>query len=208
MESKTFGARLKAVRLSKDMSQEQLADKLGTSKQVISRYENNLRTPKISVLADYAEKLDVDLHYLLGEPGGIPPCDNIIPMPKMRQIPLVGDIACGTPVLAQENIEGYIDIPDHVHADFALRCKGDSMKNARILDGDIVYIRKQPEVENGEIAAVLIGEEATLKRVYISAEAIVLQPENPEYPPLTYIGEKMADVAIIGKAVAFTSPVK
>lgn len=134
--------------------------------------------------------------------------DNIIPMPKMVQVPLIGDIACGSPILAEENIEGYIDLPNHVNADFALNCKGDSMINARIQDGDVVYIRQQPVINNGEIAAVLIGEAATLKRVYYDKNHIILQPENPAYSPQVYAGAEMADVHIIGKAVAFTSIIK
>lgn len=133
---------------------------------------------------------------------------NIIPLPAMRRIPMVGTIACGTPVLAQENIDGEVDLPDHVHADFALRCKGDSMINARIYDGDVVYIRQQPTVENGEIAAVLIGDEATLKRVRLFPDHITLEPENPQYRPLVYWEEEMNSVRILGLAVAFTSTVR
>lgn len=131
--------------------------------------------------------------------------DNIIPMPKMRKIPLLGTIACGTPILAQENIEDDIDIPDNIKADFALRCKGDSMINARINDGDVVYIKSQPDVNDGEIAAVLIDDEATLKRVYKYPDQIVLQAENPAYKPMTFNEHSFANVRILGKAVAFTS---
>ncbi len=126
-------------------------------------------------------------------------------MPKTSKVPLVGAIACGEPILAAENIEGEVDVPERIHADFALRCKGDSMINARIHDGDIVYIRQQPAVNNGEIAAVLIGDEATLKRVYVYEDHVVLQPENPSYEPLVYFGEAMSTVRILGKAVGFTS---
>ena len=130
---------------------------------------------------------------------------NVIPMPRMRSIPLIGTIACGTPILAEENIEEHVDIPEHVHADFALRCKGDSMINARVHDGDIVYIRQQPTVNNGEIAAVLIDDEATLKRVYVSPGTLILQAENPNYEPMVYTGEQLEAIHILGKAVGFTS---
>ena len=133
---------------------------------------------------------------------------NIIPMPEMRKIPLIGSIACGAPILAEEHIEEYIDIPRHVHADFALSCKGDSMINARIFDGDVVYIRQQDTVDNGEIAAVLIDGEATLKRVKLHSDRIILEPENPMYDPLVYRNEEMNSVRILGKAVAFTSAVR
>ena len=129
-------------------------------------------------------------------------------MPTMKRIPLIGSIACGAPILAEEHIEDYVDLPGHIRADFSLTCKGDSMINARIFDGDIVYIRQQETVENGEIAAVLIGTEATLKRVRLFDDHIVLEPENPMYKPLVYWNEEMNTVRILGKAVAFTSAIR
>lgn len=133
---------------------------------------------------------------------------NIIPLPEMRRIPMLGSIACGAPILAEEHIEDYVDIPKNIRADFALICKGDSMINARIFDGDTVYIRQQPSVENGEIAAVLIDGDATLKRVRIYADHVSLEPENPMYKPLVYWGADMNNVHILGKAIAFTSAIK
>ena len=138
----------------------------------------------------------------------LPQSPDILPLPKTKRVPLLGTIACGEPILAEENLDGYVAMADEVEADFALRCRGDSMVNARILDGDLVFIRQQPDVENGEIAAVLIGDEATLKRVYKYPEQVVLQPENPKYPPLVYSGEQLQDFRILGKAVAFLSKVK
>lgn len=154
-------------------------------------------------LLDEVEDMPIDLSIFLeqGQP------ENIIPMPEMRKIPLVGTIACGTPILADQNIEEYVSIPKNIAADFALTCKGDSMINARIFDGDVVYIRQQQTVENGEIAAVLIDNEATLKRVQLFDDHIILQPENPMYKPLAFWGEEMNTVRILGKAVAFTSAV-
>jgi repressor LexA len=126
----------------------------------------------------------------------------------MNSIPLIGTIACGEPILAEENIEAMVDIPAHIRADFALRCKGNSMINARIFDGDIVYIRQQPTVDNGQIAAVLINDEATLKRVRLFPDHIVLEPENPQFRPLVYWENEMNSVRILGLAVAFTSMVR
>lgn len=120
-------------------------------------------------------------------------------------IPLLGNIACGVPITAEENIEDYVAAPIGCNANFALRCKGDSMINARICDGDIVFIRSQPDCENGEIAAVLIGDEATLKRVYKYPDAITLMPENSSYPPLVYRNEELNTIKILGKAVGFVS---
>ena len=131
----------------------------------------------------------------------------------MKQIPLVGTIACGQPITAVEEVSEMVDMPDHIRADFALRCKGDSMVGARIYDGDMVYIRQQPQVENGEIAAVLIEDgaeyaEATLKRVYLSDSQRVLQAENPLFRPLVFAGPEIEKIRILGKAVAFTSSIK
>lgn len=141
--------------------------------------------------------------------GSIP---NLLPLPKTRKVPRLGTIACGEPILAQENIENYDKAPEGVNCDFTLKCKGDSMTGARIHDGDIVYIRLQEEVENGEIAAVLVDDvgesNATLKRVYLYENQIVLQAENPKYSPWVYTGKDMNKVRIIGKAVAFLSEVR
>lgn len=130
--------------------------------------------------------------------GTIPP--GFLPMPEMEQVPLIGSIACGTPILAEQNIEGSACVPAAWRATFSLVCKGDSMA-PRIQDGDLVAIRRQPEVENGEIAAVRIGEEATLKRVYKREGFLELRPENSNYESIILIGEKMAEATIEGKAV-------
>lgn len=132
----------------------------------------------------------------------IPP--GFEPMPKMKKIPLIGSIACGEPITAIQNREGEIDAPENMQCDFALRCKGDSMIGAGIHDGDAVYIRIQPEVENGQIAAVRIGDEATLKRVYLHKDYIELRPENPDYESIIRRREEMNDVHIEGRAVGYT----
>lgn len=189
----------------------------GIPKSAIQRYATG-QTEKIPLdrLDKLAQALNVSSAYLMGWEDKNPalPKDfiqlfgsdaSVLPMPQMRSVPLLGTIACGDPLLAQENIDGDVDLPEHIHADFALRCKGDSMINARIFDGDIVYIRQQPTVDDGEIAAVLIGEEATLKRVRLFDDHIVLEPENPQYRPLVFWGGEMESIRILGKAVAFTS---
>lgn len=205
--------RILDILLNKEISYGELADKTGIPKSALQRYATG-QTEKIPI--DRLEKIAVAIGtsaaYLMGwEPEdrpSIPTASNILPMPEMRKIPLLGTIACGAPVLADEHIEGQVDIPVHIHADFALTCKGDSMINARIFDGDIVYIRQQDTVENGEIAAVLIETEATLKRVKLLPDRIILEPENPLYDPLVYRKEEMNEVRILGKAVAFTSTVR
>lgn len=188
---------------------EEVGDYVGVGKSTVRKWEHgdieNMKRDKIALLSKIL-KLS-PLTFITGEVEyGTP--DNIIPLPKMKKIPLLGTIACGEPILATENIEALINADENLNADFALRCKGDSMINARIFDGNIVYIREQPDVEDGEIAAVLIGEEATLKRVYKYPTKVVLRPENPLYDDMIYSKEEMNEVRILGKAVAFLSAVR
>lgn len=175
---------------------------LGVSRSAFSFWLNAKTYPRIDKIEKMAKYFGVSKADLVEERT---PLTSIIPMPQMHPVPLIGTIACGDPLLAQENIDGDVDLPEHIHADFALRCKGDSMINARIFDGDIVYIRQQPTVDDGEIAAVLIGEEATLKRVRLFDDHIVLEPENPQFRPIVFWGAEMDGIRILGKAVAFTS---
>lgn len=134
--------------------------------------------------------------------------DNLFTIEK-KKIPLLGDIACGKPIYADEDRESYVIAGTDINADFCLRARGDSMIGARILDGDIVFIQHMEMVNNGDIAAVIIGDEATLKRVYYYPEKgkLVLNPENPKYEPLVYIGEELNEIHILGKAIAFQSDV-
>lgn len=183
-----------------------LAECIGMSKQAISSYTTGARAPKRPVINALAEALGVNPLWLMGYDvgkyedlrGGVPA--GFQPLPKMRKVPRVGRIACGEPILAEENIEDYDATPEEWHADFTLLCRGDSME-PKIKDGDVVAIRTQPQVENGEIAAVRIGDEATLKRVYCNGGTIILQAENPTFPPLVYSGQDIEDIHIEGKAV-------
>ena len=201
-----IGDLIKQRRLSLDYTLEEVAKQVGTSKQTIHRYEtgiiSNIPSDKIEALA---KVLQTTPAYLMGWETESNNLDNIFPLPNMEQVPLLGAIACGEPILAVENIEGDVSMPEHIHADFALRAKGDSMTDARINDGDIVYIRMQPIVENGDIAAVLIDNEATLKRFYQKGDTVTLMPCNNKYAPFTYSGAELNDIRILGKAVGFTS---
>lgn len=133
---------------------------------------------------------------------------GIEPLPEMEKKPLLGTIACGEPILAEENIEDYIPVPKSKHCDFLLRCKGNSMIGARVHDGDLVCIRQQPTVENGEIAAVLIENEATLKRFYRYGDTVVLRAENLDFPDLEYKDSQLEGIRILGKATHFISKIK
>lgn len=132
--------------------------------------------------------------------------ENISPV-KLKRFPMLGEIACGHPIWAEEDRESYVMADMDIRADFCLTAKGDSMINARIYDGDIVFIREMPIVENGEIAAVIIGYEATLKRWYYYREdnKLMLIAENPKYEPLVYMNEELDTIKCLGKAVYFMS---
>lgn len=206
----SIGKRIKEIRISKNITQDELALKIGTTKQTIYKYENeivtNIPSQKIELISN---ALNTTPDYLMGwsdkSTDDLYSIPGINPIPKTYKRPRLGTIACGEPILAEENIETYDDIPYNIKCDFTLVCKGDSMINARINDGDIVYIKQQSQVDNGEIAAVLIDNEATLKRVYIYEDKVVLQPENTKYPPFVYTKEEMNNIRILGKAVGFTS---
>ena len=181
---------------------------LKVSRSTIGMYETGSREPDFETCEAIADIFNVDMDYLLGRtsierkepitPSSIPP--GFSPLPEMESVSLVGQIACGQPITAEENLEGYVSIPAEWHATFTLMCKGDSMEPT-IHDGDLVAIRKDVEVENGEIAAVRIEDEATLKHVYLHSDYIELRPENPAYSSIIRRKEEMNDVTIEGKAV-------
>ena len=135
--------------------------------------------------------------------------DNIKPI-TVKRFPMLGEIACGKPVFAEEDREHYVMADMDIDADFCLTAKGDSMINARIYEGDIVFIKEMPIVENGDIAAVIIEDDATLKRVYYYPDDNMLQlvAENPKYKPLVYQNEELNHIRILGKAVYFMSAVE
>ena len=166
------------------------------------------KKPSLETVRAIAKALDLTLDDFSDEgERSIMTLPGVLPIPHMAKKPRLGAIACGDPILAVENTEGYDDVPDSIHCDFTLICKGDSMIGARIHDGDIVYIRQQPDVENNEIAAVIIDEESvTLKRVYRNDDYLVLMSENPTFAPIIINGGHTA--RIIGKAVGFTSVLK
>ncbi len=198
----TMGERIKTLRIQHGLTQEELGQKVGVQKSAIYKYETGLVVNlKRSMIEKLALALGVKPTYLMGlsdEEITIPP--GFHPMPEMSNVPRVGRIACGEPILAEENIEAHDSVPSAWRADFTLVCVGDSMA-PRIQDGDLVAVRKQDEVENGEIAAVRIDNEATLKRVYLSPGRMVLQPENTTYSPIILVGDELQTVHIEGKAV-------
>lgn len=185
------------------ITQTALADMIGESKQTIYKYESgvvsNIPSDKIEAIANV---LDVSPAWICGweQDSEIPIPSGFDPLPDMEEIPLVGRIACGEPITAEENLEGYVSAPAMWHATFALLCRGDSMEPT-ICDGDLVAIKKDVQIENGQIVAVRIGDEATLKRVYIHKDYIELRPENPAYTSIILRKEEISEVAIEGLAV-------
>ena len=208
----TIYEKIKQRRMELNLSQEELADMTGyTSRSSIAKIEKGLVDLSQSKITLFAKALNTTTAYLMGweDEGDLPPYPNIMPI-KTKKFPLLGEIACGEPIFATEDRESYIEAGVDIKADFCLKAKGDSMINARIMDGDIVFIRKQPTVNNGLIAAGIIDDEATLKKVYYYPEKakLILQAENTNYEPLVYIGEELNQIRIIGLAVAFQSDVR
>ena len=197
---------LKTRRKELGLTLAQIADKLGVTEATVQRWESgnikSVRYEKIEILSNV---LKISPSVLMGWEDALPP--NVVPFPRPNTVPLIGDIACGTPILAEQNVEDYVDLPRHIHADYALTCHGESMIGAGIHDGDVVYIRAEEDVIDGQIAAVMVGdEEATLKRLYHDADGVTLVAENPAFPPKHFSGTAAADIRVLGLAVAFTHP--
>lgn len=209
----TFSSRLNEAILSSRLQQIEVANLSGISKSLLNKYLKGKSEAGNDKLYKLANALNVSPVWLMGydvsmetEQEEIP---DIYPIEKVT-IPCLGEVSCGVPKFASEDRESYVKVGTKLHADFCLKAKGDSMIGARINDGDIVFIRKQSMVDNGEIAVVLINDEATLKRVYYYPEKskLVLQAENSKYEPLVYVGEELNEIRILGKAIAFQSDVE
>lgn len=191
---------------------EELSKLVGVSAPTIQRYESgeikNVRRDKISKLA---KALNISPAYLMGweDENSDPILENIpgiITPVKLKKIPILGTIACGKPILAEENYDGYFMIDENLpYSDFVLRAKGDSMIDANIHEGDLVFFRKQNDVDNGTIAAVLIEDEATLKRVNKSNDTLILQPCNTNYNPIIINKSDNKKVLILGQMVGVYS---
>lgn len=186
----------------RNMTAAELSRKLNINEGTISQYKKGLYEPKQKRLQNIADALNVSVAWLMGADVPMESPKNLIPISKIKKIPVLGRIACGEPIFADDNIEGYIIEPKGVNADFALICKGDSMIDANIFNDDTVFVKSQPMVENGEIAAILIGNEATLKKFYLHNDTITLIAANSSYEPLVYKKEELNNIKVLGKAVA------
>ena len=204
MSDTDLSSRIRQRREQLGLSQEELAARMGyRSKSSITKLEKGINDLPRAKLEELAAALDTTPAWLMGLVDLPFPPPGFEPLPEMVRVPLVGSIACGTPITAEQNIECYIGVPAAWHADFALTCHGSSMAPT-ICDGDIVCIRRQPEVEQGEIAAVRIGEEATLKHFHRQGETVMLLADiTAVCPPMVFAGPQLEEIQIEGRAVGF-----
>lgn len=203
-----FRSRLAQVMAEKNMRAAELSRRTGISKPRLSQYLSGVYIPKADAICLIAQALEINEGYLLGTSESIQA--EKTEGTKFKALPVVGEIACGAPVFVNEEDDGLVITDIDTDADFCLIAKGDSMKDARICNGDTVFIKKTDVVSNGDIAAVVINDEATLKRVYYypESEKLMLIPENNSYEPLVFVGEDLEKIHIIGKAIAFKSDIK
>ena len=206
----TTGERMKIRRKEIGLSAEAVAEKLGVSPATIYRYENgDIEKVPGKQLEPISKVLQTTPAFLMGweESNPLPP--GFSPLPAMKQWPVLGATACGQP-LNRETPDETVEAPADINADVVFRCVGDSMINTRIFDGDYVFIRLQPAVENGQLAVVRLDDSYTLKRFYHGDGYVELRAENPTFPPIILRGEEAGpdNFEVVGLAVAFLSPVK
>lgn len=195
MRGMTIGDRIRFRRQQLGLSVDELAKILGKNRATIYRYESNeIENLPLTILEPLAKALRVSPAYFLG-------WENLVPY-KTKKVPMLGKIAAGEPLfITEEPCEYYIEVDEDLHVDFCLKIKGDSMTDAGIQNGDIVFIRQQPIVENGEIVAIIIDNEVTLKRFYKTKNGIILKPENSKYQPQFYTEKDFKNIRVLGKAI-------
>lgn len=196
-----MGGKLKKRRLELGLTLKDVGNLVGVSKSTVMKWETgfieNMRRDNVALLA---KALRVSPLWIMGmdEP------ESILSL-KTKKVPLLGTIAAGEPIYAYEDCRTYVEVDECLDVDFCLQVKGDSMVDARINNGDVVFVRKQSAVDDGEIAVVLLDNEATLKRFYKNNGGIILKPENSNYQPRYYTAEDFAEIKILGKAIFFQS---
>lgn len=194
---------LKSLREQHGLSQQEVADKLGIDRTTYVKYESGSSKP-VRKLSELAALFGVTTDYLLGNDVDPNKLSNYLgPVVENKKIPIIGSVKCGPNGLAYEYLEGYVFVDDSLTGDVtAFVCKGDSMKDIGISDGDIAIVRRQCTIENGELAVVIInGEEGTLKRVRYHDSVMILEAANPAYPPRIFSGKEMNTVKIFGKVI-------
>lgn len=221
----TLGDYIKEYRLSHNYSMDEFARRSGLSKAYVSILERNFNpsTKKAAIPSldtikrvsiatgtdfnDLLAILDSDQEVSLNPEKdpllSLPP--NARSLPRMKEWKVLGGTACGVPLYKELDSETVL-APEDIDADYVFRCVGDSMINARIFDGDIVFVKSGVAVEDGQIAVVRIGEEYTLKRIYHGPDYLELRSENPTFKPIIVRGEQ-ENAEIVGLAVKFLSNV-
>ena len=199
-----IGEKIKYLRLKFGLTQEDVAKAIATTKQAIYKYENGIVTNiPIDKVQKIADLFNTTPSYLMGweEDEKISPISRPI---TRKRLPMLGNVACGEPIFAEEDHTAYVDADAKLDADFCLTAQGDSMINARIFDGDILFVKKQNTVHDGDIAVVLIEDSATVKRVYYDKEnnVLTLIPENPTHKPMHFSGSQLEQIRILGKVIA------
>ncbi|HZK85708.1 MAG TPA: XRE family transcriptional regulator [Desulfosporosinus sp.] len=202
--------RLRSFRESSGFQQKEFAQLFDIEPSIYNRYETGkIKSIPQNILMEICNKFDLNLKWLAGVEDAEKHVVVQDASPGTKRITILGTIAAGLPIYAQEDVLGFEYVDSNLHVDFCLRVQGDSMIGARILDGDLVYIRQQSDVETGEIAAVLVdNDSATLKRIYKVNGTVVLRSENPNFPDQIYTKKDMKDVRILGKAILFKTEVR
>ena len=200
MSVNTLGDRMRILRSGRGLTQQAVAEALGVSRSAVAMWEKNEREPNLETLAALAKLLNVPMTALV-EREERPLPENVRPA-RYRRIPLLGAIAAGEPIFAGEEHETYVDVGGSVQADFALEVQGESMEPV-YKDGDVVYIRSQSDVSDGQVAAVVIDDSATLKRVYHLPIGVQLMPINPAFAPMLFTAQNSNSVRILGLAVGY-----
>lgn len=214
MDNYLIGQRIEQRRKERGMTLDDVAQEIGVARSTIQRYEKgSIEKIKLPIIEAIARVLGVNPAWICGKSDMMEPerqlPPNIIPLPKMREWKVLGATACGKP-LHRELLDETVVAPDDIKADVVFRCVGDSMINARVFDGDAVFVRLQPEVENGQIGVVRIDDEYTLKRIYYHEDYVELRPENPVYKAIILRGEQLDpdNFEVVGLAVAFMSVIQ
>lgn len=209
------GEIIKNKRKEQGLTLEELGSMIGVKRATMQRYESGvIKCIPMDKIEAIAKRLNTTPTYLMGWEKNDTSTEfhsnlNNSSSLTMKELPLLNSVVSGKPILLKENTELYLEVSPKVRADFVIRAKGDSMKNARIHDGDIVFVREQPIVKNGEIAVILINNEIILRRIYYKEKTkLVLIAENPKYEPLIYIGKEIEKIKILGKAISFQSNIK
>lgn len=229
IEVKIMYERIKELAKERGITINSLESELGFSRGSLSKIDKN--KPSVERLIKLADFFKVQVDYLTGDSQyrtkseWLNELDNKVDINKIREdmlleryglqpidihkIPLLGSVACGEPIFASEDRELYVEVGTNIKADYCLTAKGDSMINARINDGDIVFIQRTDSINNGEIGVVLIDNDVTLKRIYYypNDNKLVLQAENSKYEPMVYLNNELDKIRIIGKAIAFQSDI-